>query len=92
MHMPLIPYSFSKARNIYRNVVTDYGAAPTLQQTQRMEQIWRDWKNGRRKDLSQEKDWPASTAWFLVEINALSGFVYRDPVKRCGDPGPRAPS
>lgn len=92
MHMPLIPYSLSKARDIYRNVVSDDGLAPTPQQAQRMEAIRRDWKEGRRRDLSQEKDWPGSTAWFLVEMNALSGFVYRDKLKRCGEPGPRAPS
>jgi len=92
MHMPLIPYSLSTARAIYKNVVTDDGAPPGPEQAERMKKIWRDWKDGRRRDLSEELRWPGSTAWFLVEMNALSGFVYRDPIKRCGEPGPRAPS
>lgn len=85
MHMPLIPFSLNTVRGIYPNVVTDDGAAPSLEQVHRMERIWRDWKSGTRTDLSAEQDWPGSAAWFLVEMNALSGFVYRDKVKRCGD-------
>ncbi len=92
MHMPLIPYSLEKVRGIYKNVVADGALSPTDADRERMTAIWKGWKGGRRYDLSQEPRWPASEAWFLVEMNALSGFVYRDPVKRCGDAGPRAPS
>lgn len=85
MHMPVIPFSLSSVRGIYQNVVTDDGAAPSAEQLQRMKKIWNEWKNGRRTDLSAEPKWPGSEAWFLIEMNALSGFVYRDKVKHCGD-------
>lgn len=85
MHMPLIPYSLSTARDIYRNVITDEGKAPTPEQQMRMEKVREDWKAGIRKDLSAEPNWPGSEAWFLVEMNALSGFVYRDKVRHCGE-------
>lgn len=85
MHMPLIPYSLSTVRGIYENVITDDGLAPTPEQQERMTRIWKEWKNGRREDLTGEANWPGSEAWFLVEMNALSGFVYRDRVRRCGE-------
>lgn len=89
MHMPLIPFSLSTARDIYKNVVTDEGKVPAAAQAARMAKIRADWLAGRRQDLSTEANWPGSVAWFLVEMNALSGFVYRDKIKRCGDsPGP----
>ncbi len=86
-HVPTIPYSLSKVRTIYPNVVEDGGLPPTPEQRQRIDKIWHEWKGGRRVDLTGEPAWPAMQAWFLVEINALSGFVYRDPVRRCNAKG-----
>jgi hypothetical protein len=83
MHMPLIPYSLSTVRDIYRNVISDDFKISTPEQRQRMESIYKDWKTGVRRDLSSEPNWPGSMAWFLVEMNALSGFVYRDTVRKC---------
>ena len=92
MHMPLIPYSLEKVRAICKNIVDNGALSPTDADRERMHAIWKGWKEGRRYDLTQEPRWPAPLAWFLVEMNALSGFVYRDPVKHCGESGPRAPS
>lgn len=86
MHMPLIPYSLSTVRDVYRNVISDDFKTSTLEQLQRMEKIHKDWKAGIRRDLSAEPNWPGSMAWFLVEMNALSGFVYRDTVRKCQEP------
>jgi len=83
MHMPLIPYSFDTVRGIYKNVTSEGALSPTDADRERMTAIWKGWKEGRRYDLTQEPRWPASEAWFLVEMNALSGFVYRDSVKKC---------
>lgn len=81
-HIPLTR-DLLKMRNAYPNLVVNENKPRSAEQTARMDDLWRRWKRGEKLDDSLMRNWPVSDGWFLFELNALDGRIFKDAKPKC---------
>lgn len=82
VHIPLTR-DLLHMRHQYPNLVANKNEPRTAVQAARMEDLWNRWKRGEKLDDSLMQNWPVSDGWFLFELNALDGRIFKDSKPKC---------
>ena len=45
--------------------------------------LWKRWKRGEKLNDGLMQNWPVSDGWFLFELNALDGRIFKDAKPKC---------
>jgi len=67
----------------YPNLIITPDGPRTAEQNSRMVDLWSRWKRGEHLDEGLMQNWPVGDGWFLMELNALDGHIFRIPEWRC---------
>lgn len=82
VHIPLTR-NLLDMRHEYPNLVINENRPRSAEQTARMEDLWSRWKRGEKLDDGLMQNWPVSDGWFLFELNALDGRIFKDAKPKC---------
>lgn len=70
-------------QHAYPNLIVNENGPRGDAQTARMEDLWNRWRRGEKLDGSLVRNWPITDGWFLLELDALNGRIFKVDKPHC---------